>query len=233
MIAKLRTHALFSLLLLPLSAFGQTTAPAPTGVLRGAVVDPSGAVIPRAKIKLLHRNDVVQTLSTDEGTYSIRTLAPRTYTVRVTATGFDPLTVQGITLEPGGVKELNLPLAIAADRQSVTVEGHVQSVGVGTDQNSGSLVFRGKDLNALSDNPDELQAELQQLAGAAAGPNGGQIYIDGFEGGQLPPKSSILEIRVNQNPFAAQYDKLGYGRIEIITKPGTDTDRKSTRLNSS
>ncbi len=50
----------------------------------------------------------------------------------------------------------------------------------------------------------------------------GQIYIDGFTGGQLPPKSSILAIRINSNPFSAQYDALGYGRIEIITKPGTD-----------
>lgn len=65
-----------------------------------------------------------------------------------------------------------------------------------------------------------MQSELEALAGPSAGPNGGQIYIDGFTGGQLPPKSSILEIRVNQNPFSAEYDKLGYGRIEITTKPG-------------
>ena len=52
--------------------------------------------------------------------------------------------------------------------------------------------------------------------------NGGQIYIDGFSGGQLPPKSAIREIRINQNPFSAEYDRLGYGRIEILTKPGTD-----------
>ena len=64
--------------------------------------------------------------------------------------------------------------------------------------------------------------DLQALAGPSAGPNGGQIYIDGFTGGQLPPKSSIREIRINQNPFSAEYDKLGYGRIEIFTKPGTD-----------
>ncbi len=48
------------------------------------------------------------------------------------------------------------------------------------------------------------------------------MYIDGFTAGQLPPKSSIREIRINQNPFSAEYDKLGYGRIEIFTKPGTD-----------
>src|SRR5207237_303116 len=54
------------------------------------------------------------------------------------------------------------------------------------------------------------------------GPNGGQIYIDGFTGGTLPPKSSIREIRINQNPFSAQYDQLGYGRVGVFTKPGTD-----------
>src|ERR1700749_672012 len=88
--------------------------------------------------------------------------------------------------------------------------------------NAGAIVIQGKDLEALSDDPDELQSDLQALAGPSAGPNGGEIYIDGFTGGTLPPKSSIREIRINQNPFSAQYDKLGYGRIEVFTKPGTD-----------
>ena len=90
-------------------------------------------------------------------------------------------------------------------------------------ENSAStIVLKGKDLDALSDDPDELQSELEALAGPSAGPNGGQIYVDGFTAGQLPPKSAIREIRINQNPFSAEYDKLGYGRIEIFTKPGTD-----------
>ena len=107
---KLRSFAFIPMLLVPLVFHGQAApTPAPTGVLRGAVVDPSGAVVPKAKIKLLHRYEVVQTQSSDQGQYSIRTLAPRTYTVRVTASGFDPLTVPGVTLTPGKVKELNLP----------------------------------------------------------------------------------------------------------------------------
>jgi hypothetical protein len=48
------------------------------------------------------------------------------------------------------------------------------------------------------------------------------IFIDGFSGGQLPSKDCILEIRINQNPFSPEYDKLGLGRIEILTKPGAD-----------
>ena len=70
-------------------------------------------------------------------------------------------------------------------------------------------MLRGSDLDALSDNPDDLAADLQALAGPAAGPNGGAIFIDGFSGGQLPPKNSIREIRINQNPFSPEYDRLG------------------------
>jgi hypothetical protein len=56
----------------------------------------------------------------------------------------------------------------------------------------------------------------------SAGPNGGQLFVDGFTAGELPPKESIREIRINSNPFSPEYDTLGYGRIEIFTKPGTD-----------
>ena len=90
--------------------------------------------------------------------------------------------------------------------------------------------MRGADLDALPDDPDDLASALQALAGAGAGPNGGQIYIDGFSGGQLPPKESIREIRINQNPFSAEFDRIGFGRIEILTKPGTDRLRGSFML---
>ncbi|HET7286765.1 MAG TPA: hypothetical protein VFI71_04815, partial [Pyrinomonadaceae bacterium] len=90
----------------------------------------------------------------------------------------------------------------------------------------------GKDLDALPDDPDELAAALQALAGPSVGPNGGQIFIDGFTGGNLPSKDSIREIRINQNPFAAENDQPS-GRIDILTRPGTDKFRGGTSLNFS
>ena len=102
------------------------------------------------------------------------------------------------------------------------VNEETTTVDTSPENNANAIIIKGKDLDALSDDPDELQNELQALAGPAAGPNGGEIYIDGFTGGQIPPKSSIREIRINQNPFSAEFDRLGYGRIEIFTKPGTD-----------
>ncbi|MGA7341870.1 MAG: carboxypeptidase regulatory-like domain-containing protein [Terracidiphilus sp.] len=206
-------------LLLFFLLFGRQ-AGAQTGALRGAVIDPSGAVVPGAQIALAGAGGTVQTKSGADGRYAFRGLASGSYTLSVAATGFAPLTLQNIRVDPGQVQELNLPLVIATERQEVTVAGQNREVGINPEQNLSAMVLSGSALGALSDDPDELRNELQALAGPAAGPNGGQIYIDGFAGGQLPPKSSILEVRVNQNPFSAEFDRLGYGRVEIITKPG-------------
>ena len=82
-------------------------------------------------------------------------------------------------------------------------------------------------IQTLPDNEDDLRDFLQALAGpAAGGANGGQggaqIYVDGFEGGRLPPRDAILQIRINQNPFSAEFAHPGVSRIDIITKPGSD-----------
>ncbi|HXG82429.1 MAG TPA: hypothetical protein VNI84_00245, partial [Pyrinomonadaceae bacterium] len=98
-------------------------------------------------------------------------------------------------------------------------------VSTDPDSNASATVLKEKDLEALPDDPDELEAALQALAGPSAGPNGGQIYIDGFTGGRLPPKEAIREIRINQNPFSAEFERLGFGRIEVLTKPGADRFR--------
>ena len=139
----------------------------------------------------------------------------------MTAPGLALAQAQSVTVVAGRSTVQNLAL-IAVDQQNITVTEQGTGLDTSPDNNAGAIVIKGKDLDALSDDPDQLQDELNALAGPAAGPNGGEIYIDGFTGGQLPPKSSIREIRINQNPFSAEFDKLGYGRIEILTKPGTD-----------
>ena len=125
-------------------------------------------------------------------------------------------------------------MAVAANKQEITVQESVGAV-VSTDpsQNASALTLQGEDLAALADDPDDLQSDLEALAGPAAGPNAGQIYIDGFSGGDapLPSKDAIREIRVNQNPFSPEYDAIGFGRIEILTKPGADRFRGGAYFN--
>src|SRR6204780_5223043 len=202
-------------------ALGQTPA-ANTG-LHGQVLDPSGAAVSGATILLngAEGNSTGAT-SNQQGAFDLKNLAPGKYTLEIVAKGFALYKNEGVEIAPDQTKNLNILLTIEEQQQQVTVEGETPTVDVNPANNAGAITISGKELDALPDDPDELQTDLEALAGPSAGPNGGQFYIDGFTAGQLPPKSSIREIRINQNPFSAEYDKLGYGRIEIFTKPGTD-----------
>lgn len=192
------------------------------GAIRGQVTDPSGAVVPNATVKARSRAGRSAVARTDAtGAYALRGLAAGTYAVTVTAAGFASSVAENVVVGADRSTQWNVALSIQAQQQQVTVRGEPQTISVSPDSNANAIVLRGRDLDALSDDPDELLNALQALAGPSAGPNGGEIYIDGLSGGQLPPKSSIREIRINRNPFSAQYDRLGYGRIEIFTKPGT------------
>ncbi len=200
------------------------TASANSGTLRGHITDPTGALIPGAQVTIANSSGTaVKTVTADaSGSYSVSGLPAGGYIIQATFAGFAPFSSPTIQLAAGQSKRVDIAMAIQAAEQSVTVTEDTPTVNTDASGNANSIVIKGKDLEALSDDPDELSSELSALAGPSAGPNGGQIYIDGFTAGQLPPKSAIREIRINQNPFSAEFDKLGYGRIEILTKPGTD-----------
>ncbi len=201
----------------------QAPAQSPTGTLTGTVEDPTGAVIPRAQITLTRNGRTLKATSGPEGRYIFQSLAPGAYSISAMKTGFALFTNSSVTIAAGQVKKMNLTLQIAVAQQQVQVRAETgPAISTNPANNTNALVISGKALNALSNDPTELANELQALAGPAVGPNGGQIFINGFTGGQLPPKSDILRIIVNRNPFSAQYDRPGYGRIEIITKPGTN-----------
>jgi carboxypeptidase family protein len=206
-------------------------AQAPSGEIRGTVTDPTGALIPSAQIQLngSHGNSRSVTGGHD-GSFQIGSVAPGKYVLVISAEGFAAATLENVEVAAGKTIQEKVTLQLPVDEQQVQVKEEAPGVSTDADANASAIVIKGKDLDALSDDPDELQSELTALAGPGAGPNGAQIYIDGFTGGQLPPKSSIREIRINQNPFSAQYDKLGYGRIEILTKPGTDKLHGSVML---
>ena len=222
--------AVFSLailLILAASSLWGQTAPA---TVRGVVTDPSGATIPGATITLTGKGGTRQVKSDNLGVYSIPGVPAGAYDVRVSAKGFAEYQTQGLQVS-GATMTFDIPLLVATDAQSVTVTTDQNRVTTDPSQNVGAIVLKQEDLKMLSDDPDDLASDLQALAGPAAGPNGGQIFIDGFSGGRLPPKESIREIRINSNPFSSEYDRMGFGRIEVFTRPGTDKFRGQVFLN--
>jgi hypothetical protein len=198
------------------------------------VLDPSNAAVAGATVILTGADGTSAGASTNQqGAFDIKNLAPGKYTLEIVAKGFALYKNEDVEIAPDQTKNLNILLTIEEQQQQVTVEGETPTVDVNPANNAGAITISGKELDALPDDPDELQTDLEALAGPSAGPNGGQFYIDGFTAGQLPPKSSIREIRINQNPFSAEYDKVGYGRIEIFTKPGTDKWHGQVSVNAS
>ncbi|HKD05967.1 MAG TPA: carboxypeptidase regulatory-like domain-containing protein [Bryobacteraceae bacterium] len=225
MISGSAPRSFLLLALLARASFAQTAS------LSGRVFDQSGAVVPRATVTIAGPSGTKTSRSGADGAYSFSALTPGAWTLNAAATRLATPQPQSLNLI-AGANQLDVQLRVVAEAQQVDVAA-ADTGRVSTDPsaNAGALVLQGQDLDALSDDPEDLVADLQALAGPSAGPSGGAIFVDGFSGGQLPPKQSIREIRINSNPFTPEYDKLGYGRIEIFTKPGSDRFHGSVGYN--
>jgi len=225
--------AVLALTALMLAGIAPRTAKAQNvGTIRGTVTDPSAAVVPNAKV-VATGNGVTRTVTSDgQGRYALPNMPPGKYNIRADATGFVTFTKSDVDVPTGQTSALDIPLQIATESQQVSVNDQsAAALSLDSSSNVSALVLKDADIDALPDDPDDLQSDLEALAGPAAGPNGAQFFIDGFSGGQLPPKSSIREIRINSNPFSSEFDAPGFGRIEILTRPGTDNYHGQINLN--
>ena len=197
------------------------------GNLRGLVTDELGAAIVGANVMLTDATGVEKKTTTNaEGVYTFAGLAPGSYKLQAVSPGFTLSEVQTVEVKAGR-QSVDITLKVTIEEQVTVAETPISTEA---SNNANQTVIGGKDLDALPDDPDELAAALQALAGPSVGPNGGQIFIDGFTGGNLPSKDAIREIRINQNPFAAENDQPS-ARIDILTRPGTDKLRGGASFN--
>ncbi|HKV35983.1 MAG TPA: TonB-dependent receptor [Pyrinomonadaceae bacterium] len=197
------------------------------GTLRGLIVDELGAAIVGASVTLTDATGVQKKTTTNgEGVYTFAGLTLGSYKLQAIAPGFTQSEEQTIDVKAGRMS-VDVTLKVTIEEQVTVAETPISTEA---NNNANQTVLGGKDLDALPDDPDELAAALQALAGPSVGPNGGQIFIDGFTGGNLPSKDSIREIRINQNPFAAENDQPS-ARIDVLTRPGTDKLRGGASFN--
>lgn len=206
------------IIMMSCASFAQQTI----GTLRGQISDQLSAVVVGATVEAIDAGGQTKTVVTNEsGEFVFSNLAPGTYVVRATAPGFSSFENAAIEIKANSRQQLNISLKVEIAEEIVTIAGEAP-ISTDAENNAGAIVLKGSDLDTLPENPEDLEAALQALAGPSSGPNGGQLFIDGFTDGRLPPKSSIREVRINSNPFSAEFDRVGFGRIEIFTKPGTN-----------
>jgi hypothetical protein len=187
--------------------------------LHGVVRDENGGVIPGALVTAeCGRGDVTEATSQGDGSYVLEVPAGAKCLLHVRADNFVEGRVTERVPEAGGIADFALRVkAVTAD---VVVHGDDEPlISADPAANAGALVLDEKDMESLPDDPDDLMEDLRAMAGPA--PSGEvQLYTDGFTGQRLPPKSAIKQIKINQNPYSAQFDHVGLGRIEVLTKPG-------------
>src|SRR5688572_1711485 len=203
---------------------GQAARP---GTLQVTVVDQSGAVISNATVTVegaeaaTKAQAPVPVQTNAQGVASVAGLPPGRYSVRAEFPGFETRALPEVRVRAGDNKQVMM-LPIAGVQDSVTVERNKQESAADRQSTFGTVLTR-EQLEALSDDPETLRQQLQDMAGPGA-----VIKVDSFEGAALPPKAMIRSIRISRDQFAAENHSAGGISIEIITQPGLGPIRYNT-----
>jgi hypothetical protein len=190
------------------------------GTLTITVYDTTGLAIAAANVNLTRPDGTVtQQLADEKGVVTFQALVPGKYAVVAEFPGFDPNAAAELNVRAGRNTKQDITLEIAGFVEQVDVEQDTADRAV---TEAFSTALTSSQIEALADDPDEMATQLEQLAGPGA-----RIRVNGFEGGQLPPKSQIREIRFRFDPFAAENHDAGFPRVDIITKPGNGPIRNN------
>lgn len=197
------------------------SAGAASGRLRITVLDPSGAVIPGALVKVTGAEERTVSVTradlptNEQGVVMVDGLVPGRYDVDAAFPGFQSAAATGLRVRARQTASHQLTLALERIDESVAV-GRDPATNASDPNNGRFDTVLGKDqIDALPDDPDEMQKVLEEMAGPGA-----TIRVDGFRGGKLPPKAQIRSIRFSRDPFAAEHHGGGMIHVDIVTQPG-------------
>ncbi len=210
---------LYRIILIAVLFLSASVASAQTVLLRGTVLDPSGAVIPEADVRLSQAGKIVGERKSDAtGNFAFDVVAGD-YRLDVSAPDFRPH-AQNVRVTPN-MRPLSISLVVAAVNAAIDVATNDDRVGLEDDANLTSTSISGDTIKALPEDDDALMAQLQALAaGSGAAGSTATFVVDGFANGRIPPRDQIQQIIIDTNVFSAE-NAGGGPRIQIITKPGT------------
>ena len=198
-----------------------------TGSLHVVVRDQSGAVIPGALVHVRGADEPTRAIarenlpSDSQGVAVAVNLVPGKYTIEASFAGFETRILPGVRVRAGENRR-EVTLAIQKVDQHVSVGRDPATAASDPDNDRFNTVLSKDQIDALPDDPDEMEKVLQEMAGPGA-----TIRVDGFRGGRLPPKSQIRSIRFSRDMFAAEHHGGGLVFVDIVTQPGLGPMRGS------
>ena len=152
------------------------------------------------------------------GLATVAGLMPGRYTARAEFQGFYPGVLKEVRVRQGDNRHI-IVLLVENFAETVEVKQDAQAGAADRRSDAFGSVLTREQMDALSDDPDEMQRQLMDMAGPGA-----IMRIDSFEGGRLPPKSQIKSIRVTRDQFAAENHSADSFFVEVITQPGIGPD---------
>jgi Carboxypeptidase regulatory-like domain/TonB dependent receptor len=210
-------------------AFAHAQVPAARAKAIVTVVDQSGGFIPGATVTIVGLESAtkvapVAPAKTDEkGIATFNNLPLGRYSIQGEFSGFQLGLVRDVRLKAGENKHIVI-LPLKQMSESVTVAQ--DSLQAASSRPTLGTALTREQIDALSDDPDELQRQINDLAGPNA-----TIRVDSFEGSQLPPKAQIKSIHITRDQYAAENHFIGGLFIDIVTQPGIGKIRGNGNIN--
>lgn len=190
--------------------------PASWAVLSGLVLDPSGAAIPGARVSLHPAGR--QAITDFSGRFRFDRLPPARYELEVRHEQFRPARLS-VELREGAADSLRITLKLDELRQQLQVTAQAEPLSTNPAENPDNERLDARLLRGLPVlDLDVLGAAAVLLDPAQAGSGGYRLVVDGMETDRLGvTASAIREIRINQNPYSAEFSAPGRGRLEVVT----------------
>jgi len=231
------------LAILATAMFGQTDS----ARLEGSVQDPTGAVVPNAKLTLVNVKTQarVEGASDATGNFVFASVLPGTYDLTAEAAGFRKSSLSNIELNVGAIVSQTMKLEVGQTTESVVVQASTVNVQTTDSQVSRTITMRDIDtLPQLGRSPISLAAfqpgvqinpgdtTFSHINGNRGGSN--NATLDGIDvNDSLVPRlglsltanntDSIGEFRIVTTAAKAEYGRSAGGQVELITRSGTNS----------
>jgi hypothetical protein len=188
----------------------------------GLLLDPSSTPVAGAAVILRQSGGERSVRTSASGEFRFHRVPPGEAELRIEIAGFDP--VRRVIHTGRAARPLVVRLKLAARKEEVLVTDRQRELSTGADQNASTVSVERNLLDNLPmlDN-NYLSALARFLDPGSPGDAGISLIVDGMEArnvGVTP--SAIQEIRINNNPYTAEYPRWSRRRVEIITKSSAD-----------
>jgi hypothetical protein len=192
--------------------------------ITGLVLDPTGAAVAGATVSVQRgdRKSIADTTADATGAFRFERLAPGPYKIAVQQDGFEPATVQAMVTARAPVS-IVVHLNLATLRSEVNVTGEAAELSTNSAENRDTVTLNRQSLDDLPVFDQDYVGTMSRFLDAGSIATGGvTLVVDGVEADRASVSASaIQEVKINNDPYSAEYPRPGRSRIEIITKPGS------------